>query len=183
VQLDLLESAAKSRSPAVKDKLTEYENSRKKNDPLAAYAETLTGGDPKLGEKIFRDKAEVSCIRCHKIAGNGGEVGPNLFDVGKRKDRTYLLESILLPNKEIAPGFEGVVVKVLKPKKKTYNGVLKAETDTELTIDVPDQGVFHVKKTDIVSREHGPSAMVEGLEKQLTKRELRDLVEFLAQQK
>ena len=65
--------------------------------------------------KIFTAKAEVECLRCHKIkppAGEamGGEVGPELSDVGARQNREYLLESIVSPDKQIAKGFESVVL-------------------------------------------------------------------------
>ena len=60
---------------------------------------------------IFTTKAELECVRCHKVNGPngelaGGEVGPELSGIGARQTRTYLLESIVDPNKQIAQGFE-----------------------------------------------------------------------------
>ena len=49
-------------------------------------------------------------MRCHKIAGRGGDVGPDLSKIGGEKTRAYLLESIVLPNKAIAKNFESVEV-------------------------------------------------------------------------
>jgi quinoprotein glucose dehydrogenase len=101
---DLLEAARKrsDRSPVLVEKLGRYEQSLPKDDPLAPYLEALAGGDAERGEAILSDKEEVSCLRCHKINGNGGEVGPDLTGIGKRQDRRYLLESIVVPNRQIA---------------------------------------------------------------------------------
>ena len=110
VRLDLLEAAGRRDSDALRSLLERYEAARPTNDPLAAYRETLEGGDPSAGGTVFREKAEVSCVRCHKVRGEGGEVGPELSGLPSEKDREYLLEAIVAPNARIAEGFETVVV-------------------------------------------------------------------------
>jgi cbb3-type cytochrome oxidase cytochrome c subunit len=50
--------------------------------------------------------AEFACGGCHKIAGEEGELGPDLTQIGALYDRDYLRQSILDPNAEIAEGFE-----------------------------------------------------------------------------
>ncbi|MFQ5783384.1 MAG: c-type cytochrome [Alphaproteobacteria bacterium] len=50
--------------------------------------------------------AEFNCEVCHKITGEGGDVGPDLTTVGARRDKTFLRQSILDPNAEITEGFE-----------------------------------------------------------------------------
>lgn len=66
----------------------------------------FAGGDPAAGERLFNDRADLSCSRCHAVKGAGGTVGPALDGIGKRADRAYLLESIVQPNKTLAKGFE-----------------------------------------------------------------------------
>ena len=152
--------------------------SRDPKDPLAQYSECLEGGDPAKGKKIFFEKGSVACVRCHKIGTENTVVGPDLSGIGQKKDRRYLLESILKPNAQIAPGFESVLLKL--KGNMTVGGILKKETPTELVIVDPNEGEQEIDKDDIVSRSKGLSAMPEGFDKMLTKRELRDLVEFLA---
>src|SRR5262249_48943803 len=82
IQLDLLEVSAKRPSARLKKKLEEYEAARPKNDPLAKYREALAGGDAEAGRRIFFHKTEVACLRCHKVKGEGGEVGPELAGIG-----------------------------------------------------------------------------------------------------
>src|SRR5437899_3493232 len=178
LQLDLLEAAAKRSAAVVKQKLSNYEASKPKDDPLAEYRETLYGGNAGEGKKIFFERPEASCVRCHKINGEGGEVGPDLSHIGAQKDRQYFLESIVLPNKDIAQGFESVLV-TLKGGT-SYAGVIKSENAGELVINSPEDGLVTVKKSDIQSRDKGLSPMPEGMGQVLSRQDLRNLVEFLS---
>ena len=131
----------------------------------------------------------LSCVRCHR-AGVVGEsaptetlAGPHLAGIGAKQSREYLLESIITPNKDIAQGFETVAlqVKTDRPGRfKYYTGILKKETDAEIHVEVPERGLIPVPKADLVARERGPSAMPDEVAKPLTRRDLRDLVEFLS---
>ena len=171
-------AAAKRSAAAVKQKLSNYEASKPKDDPLAEYREAFYGGNAAEGKKIFFERPEASCVRCHKINGEGGEVGPDLSHVGAQKDRQYLLESVVLPNKDIAQGFESVLV-TLKGGT-SYAGVLKSDSANELVINSPEDGLVTVKKSDIQSRDKGLSPMPEGMGQVLSRQDLRNLVEFLS---
>jgi quinoprotein glucose dehydrogenase len=178
LQLDVADAAAKRTAPLFVTRLRKFEESRPTEDNLRSWRECLAGGNTAEGKKIFLERAEVSCVRCHKLNGEGGEVGPDLTGIGTRQTREYLLESIVLPNKEIAAGFESAVV-TLK-NGTTYAGVIKSETATELELNSPEDGLIKLKKDTIRSRERGLSGMPEELRQVLTKQDLRDLVEFLS---
>jgi quinoprotein glucose dehydrogenase len=174
--LDLLEAAGKQ--SALKAKLAKYEASRPKDDHLAAYRESLLGGDAEAGRNLFFAKAEVSCLRCHKVKGEGGDVGPDLTGIGGRQKRDYLLESIVDPNKQIAQGFETVVLTLTNGK--VVSGIVKGEDAKEVKLMTAEGQLLTVSKAKIDERARGKSAMPEDAVKHLSKRELRDLVEFLA---
>jgi quinoprotein glucose dehydrogenase len=176
LQLDLLEAAAKQ--PALKDRLAKYEGSRPKNDPLANYRESLAGGDAEAGKRIFLTKAEVSCVRCHKVKGEGGDVGPDLAGIGAKQTRDYLLESIVDPNKQIAQGYETVILTLTSGK--VVSGIIKGEDAKEVKLMTAEGQLLTVPKAKIDERARGKSAMPDDVVKHLSKRELRDLVEFLA---
>lgn len=183
LQLELIEAAGKH-PETVGEQLSKFEDARERTDPLSHYRETLAGGDAANGRKIFRERTDVSCIRCHVAQGEGGTVGPQLDGVASKQNREYLLESIVAPNAKIAPGFETVVVQTTDGRLKS--GVFKKEDAKELVLmqtdaDLdPNQRAMTIPKDQIKSRESGPSSMPEGLVLALSKRELRDLIEFLA---
>lgn len=182
LHLDLLESASKRPAPAVKARLESYRATLPADDQLAPLRGALQGGNAEEGKRVFVERADAGCVRCHKAAGvAGGEVGPSLETIGATKDRQYLLESLILPNKHIAEGFESVIVETKDGVASA--GVLKSESDTELVINSPEDGILTVKKGEIARRVKGLSAMPEGLQNLLSPHDLRNLVEFLANSK
>jgi quinoprotein glucose dehydrogenase len=181
MQLDLLDAAGRRTAMGIKEKLARYEASRSSQDPLARYREALEGGDAAAGKEVFLHKDEVQCVRCHKIGSRGGEVGPDLTGVGSRQKREYLLEAIVDPNRQIAKGFESVIL--VLSSGKFYTGIVKSEDDRVVRLMTPEGKLLDVPKAQIEERQRGKSAMPEDIRKFLTKSELRDLVEFLASQK
>ena len=95
--------------------------------------------------------------------------------VASRLQREQLLEALVDPSARIAPGF-GPVQLTLKNGKKLF-GTLKEETPTHVVVDVG--GDQRVAKSDIATRVNGPSAMPL-MSALLTRREIRDVVEYLS---
>ncbi len=180
IAFELLDAAGSHRaSDIVKAKLKEYEASQPKNDEFAGFRQTLYGGDAEAGRKIFLERPDASCVRCHKVKGEGGDVGPDLTGIITRHDREYILESILYPNKVIAPGYESLLV--VMQNGQSYAGVVKSQDDQYLNLfSVEDNAVVKLKKADIKSQVKGQSPMPEGLGTVLSKQDIRNLVEYLA---
>ena len=178
VQLDLLEAADKRSDPSVKSRLAQFTAQRAGKPGVEQFTECLTGGDAANGRKIFNEKIEASCVRCHKVKGEGGDAGPNLSQIGTRADRAYILESITYPNNKIAPGFESVQGTL--NNGVAYAGLVKNETADVLELFSPEDGLIKIKKADIKTRARGLSGMLDNMRELLTKREIRDLVEYLA---
>ena len=179
LHLDVLEAAAKRTDPTVLGMIKEWDKMRPKNDPLAAWRECLEGGDAKAGRELFAEKAEVACFRCHAVAKQGGDVGPDLAGVATRHDRAYLLQSILDPNAEIAQGYENLLVTLTDGN--VVAGLATSETADTLTLkNVADGKLQAVKKSTIKERQKLPSAMPPGLADALGKHGTRDLVEYLS---
>ena len=186
IQLDLVEAAARRTETEFREKIKKYESTKRPDDPLAAFREVLAGGDKERGRQLFTSKAEIECVRCHKVRGPngesaGGEVGPELSGVGARLSRADLLESIVNPNKQIAQGFESVVIATSDGKVQT--GIFKGEDAREVRLMTAEGKSIAIAKDTIEERKRGPSAMPADVAAKLTRRELRDLIEFLASQK
>ena len=179
VQVELLEAAALHHAPAVQAALKNFRSSRSKTDPLAPFLPALTGGDRDAGATIFFEHPAVSCQRCHQLGDSGGGlVGPNLTGIASRQKPLEILQSVVLPNIQIANGFQMVVV-TLK-NHQVHAGLLKGETPKTLTIEVPGAPPLTIQKSEVASRQTAPSAMPADIGSTLSLRELRDLMAFLS---
>jgi len=178
--LDLAEAAAQRDHPEIKRRLAEREVAlAQSKDPLAKWRGALEGGNAKLGRVIFEEKAEAACMRCHQWKGVGGDVGPDLAKIAQATDRIYLLESIVEPNAKIAPGYDNVLLTL--QNGEMVAGVLSAQGPDQMTLtNVADGKKQQLKTADIKEKMSVPSAMPPGLADVLGKRDLRDLIEFLA---
>jgi quinoprotein glucose dehydrogenase len=179
VQLDVIEAAAQRQNGEVKQLLASREAELTKSvDPLARFRIALEGGDKERGKQIFQGHPVLACVRCHQVAGEGGEAGPDLSAAGVKYSRDYLLESVIKPNAKIAPGFETTVI-TLKDGT-TRSGTLSGEDEASVSVKLPDNSVAKIAKADIGKRETAPSAMPEIFGQILSKTELRDLIEYLS---
>jgi quinoprotein glucose dehydrogenase len=118
-------------------------------------------------------------MRCHKIKGEGGDVGPDLAGLGSRHDRDYILRSIIDPNAAIATGYETVMITL--QDGNILVGTISGETADQLTLtQLGDATKRQIKKPAIKQRAVMPSSMPPGLGEILGRRDLRNVVEFLS---
>lgn len=177
-QLEALEAVEKRQASANIKSLLEQINATRDRTPLGKYRESLVGGDVERGRRVFVEKVSLSCVRCHKVAGSGGEVGPDLSKIGIDKKRDYILEAIVDPNKVIAKGFESAVL--LDVDDQVHTGVVRAEDEDTITLVDAQGKATQYLKDDIIGRKVGRSGMPADIITKMSKRELRDLVEYLA---
>ena len=128
--------------------------------------------DAARGREVFKS----ICVKCHRFAGLGVEVGPDLASV-QNQPKQALLEDILMPNKTIAQGYEAYVVETTGG---TLDGVLGPQTPTTIALRHEDG------KEDIIQRKDikqmyvtNLSAMPGDLEKRIDVQQMADLLEFL----
>ncbi len=179
LRLDLIEAAERLKSKDLDAKLARFEASRPKGEPFGTWRHSLSGGNAEAGRQIFLNRSQVSCLRCHKAGGEGvGEVGPDLTGIGSKQKRDYILESILYPSKQIAKGYE--TVDIVLTTGQIRSGIVKSEDAKEVKLMTAEGTLVTVRKDRIEDRKTGKSAMPEDLVKYLSRRDARDLVEFLA---
>ena len=138
IELELLQVTEHVKIPALQALLTTYRNGANPAVPLYLYLPALHGGDVVKGKKVFMEKTETQCLRCHTLDGEGGsQVGPELTGIGSRVDRNHILEAIVTPNAAIAEGFENVSVTLKNGDFIT--GRLLEENDQILVLEVPQE--------------------------------------------
>ncbi len=176
--LDLINAAETRGTEDLKAAVAGFRRRQQENGTLLSlWNECLEGGDIERGRTLFFGRSAAACRRCHKVGGNGGEVGPDLSKTGKEKDRNYLLEAIVDPSAKIAKGFETVIIVTMEGK--IHSGILKSEDDSVVQLMTPTGALISVAKDDIDERANGQSGMPQDIAKNLTRAEIRDLVEYL----
>ncbi|AHM62746.1 heme-binding protein [Flammeovirgaceae bacterium 311] len=143
----------------------------------AAFKGALWGGDARQGRRIFMEHQTAQCMRCHSYDDFGGNAGPRLNGVAAKLSREQLLEALVDPSARIAPGF-GVVTLDLKDGKRV-SGIVQKETSMDLVLKVGNQPDTTIRKAEIVKQVNATSSMP-NMGYLLNKREIRDLVSFLA---
>ncbi|MGJ8695729.1 MAG: PVC-type heme-binding CxxCH protein [Verrucomicrobiaceae bacterium] len=157
--------------------LAEAAVARKLEGPAPDFAHTLEGGDAERGQDLFMNHLAAQCIRCHMVSrGKGSDIGPNLREVGK-KDRKHLMESIVEPQKVVADGY-GAISLTLKSGKSVTGTFLREKSGT-IEIRDAEGRITKVKSDDVQERSPLISTMPP-MGFILTKREIRDLVEYLS---
>ena len=134
-------------------------------------------GDPVRGEAIFR-RAELNCLKCHSIGDAGGLVGPNMLSLGATAQLDYIVDSMLIPGKNIKEGYQTVVVQTTEGK--VVSGIKLRETGTDLIIRDAEDREVSIPLSQIDEQSNGTSLMPTGLFDRLTESEFRDMVAFLA---
>ncbi len=148
--------------------------------PTPAKNEALEKGDPSAGRRVFFHVNGAGCYKCHTINGRGGRVGPDLSNIGRGQgtSRQRLIDSILDPNKEIAPQFTSWTM--VAESGKVHTGMIVEENKGTLLLGDADGRITELKTIDIVERvPQKKSLMPDKLVDRMTIRELRDLLAFL----
>lgn len=127
-------------------------------------------GDPAKGKLLFS-----ACIVCHKMGGDGIEVGPALDGMGAHGPGDLLVH-ILDPNREVDPSFWAY--NITTKNGEAYVGVVTSENATSVTL-ATQAGVKEIAKAEIAKRENTKrSLMPEGFEA-LGADGLRDLLTYI----
>ena len=140
-------------------------------------AEVMQKGDAARGEKVFRS-ATVACFTCHALGGAGGQLGPDLSAAGSASPIEYLVESILLPAKNVKEGFGALAVTT--KDGDFFSGILVAQNDKEMVLRDAITAQITIPLKDIKSRKNAGSMMPTGLADLLTRQEFLDLIKFLS---
>jgi putative membrane-bound dehydrogenase-like protein len=126
-----------------------------------------------LGQQVFERNA---CTKCHTTATQTTLLAPSLKGLAAQKVE-YLVESVLYPSKIIKTGWESETVAT--SDGKVYTGLVKDDGKFLRVLNL-DRDV-RIPKTDVESRSVSRvSIMPEGQEASLSRRELVDLIAYLA---
>ena len=146
--------------------------------PLPPLAELVKAtGDAARGKHVFDTVG--TCAKCHKVRGEGKEVGPDLSEIGSKLSKEAMYVSILDPNAGISFNYETHLVAL--DDGSQVSGIVVSQTDDEVQLKTAEAIIRKLPKDQILEmKKQAVSLMPADLQKQLTAQNLVDVVEYLA---
>ena len=130
-------------------------------------------GDATRGKELFKK----ICAACHQIQGVGHATGPNLAAM-KNRGPDVILVNVFDPNREVNPQYLNYTL--VTTDGRTLTGMITSETATSVTLKRADNAGDTVLRIDIDQlRSSGMSLMPEGMEKQIDRQAMADLLTYL----
>lgn len=136
-------------------------------------------GDAAKGKTAFYSQEGAQCYRCHKIAGEGKDVGPDLSKIGGKLSREGIFESVLNPSGAIQHEYE---VWILRTESSGYlTGYIRSENAEGVELMDASGTPVKIPAAEILERrKSATSLMPTGLTEGMTVQDLVDLVDYLS---
>jgi putative heme-binding domain-containing protein len=153
-------------------------NTQKRQARLAELQDVLAGGEIQHGRDLFFGNKKAICATCHAVQGQGGKFGPDLTKIGAIRTARDLLEAIVFPSVSFARGYESFTVAT--DDGQVISGIIARETADAIYLFNSARVEVRVARSSIESlAQSNVSIMPEGMDVQLGRQELADLIAFL----
>ena len=151
---------------------------RTKEEALAILDEPLTNRDFVTGKNMF---AATLCSSCHTMRGEGGNIGPDLTQVGTRFTAKDILEHTIDPNKEVSDQYAATIFS-MKDGSSILGRLINEDDGKYFVSQNPfsPQTLREIPKTEVVSTKHSSvSLMLPGLINRLNDEEIKDIIAYM----
>ena len=127
---------------------------------------------------MFLTSTTLNCKTCHKVGTEGGLVGPELTQIGRKRRREELLDGLISPSAIVDPKFAQYVVQTTDGR--ILAGVMDHRDAKQLRLRDAKGELHEIGAGQIEAmKPQRASIMPEGLMKDLTLQEAADLLAFL----
>jgi putative heme-binding domain-containing protein len=146
-------------------------------EPLPPVSELVTqNGDATRGKTLFAGVG--TCAKCHKVLGEGKDVGPDLSEIGSKLSKEAMYVSILDPSAGVSFNYETYVARTLDGT--LLSGILVSQTDDTVELKTAESIVHKLQRDDIEALKKLPTSLMPAdIQKQLKADDLIDIVEYL----
>ncbi len=136
-------------------------------------------GDPDQGRALYFEGSELTCRDCHRVGGQGREVGPDLDRIASKYRRDQILHHILNPSDVVDQKYRNYAVETWSGR--FYSGLLIEDSEESLVLRNVQGEAIRIPREDVDrSAPLNQSIMPEGLLQDLTAEQAADLLAFLA---
>jgi putative heme-binding domain-containing protein len=140
----------------------------------AGLAEKATG-NPAAGKSLFENKGR--CLTCHSVGKDGGNLGPDLSDVGRRRDLPYLEESLVRPEADVLIQFRAL--QVVAKDGQSVTGIRLNEDDLSIQIRDTNDDLRSFMKENIREIRRDKPALMPSYKSIFSRKEMDDVLAYL----
>lgn len=147
---------------------------------VVAYLRSLSQGEKPTGDAARGSRlfASQGCANCHRVAGQGGRMGPDLSMIGSSRALKHLREAITNPDADVRERYWVASAKSASDGRGVSGFVMNEDTYTVQLFD--DSGnLATYSKTDLRDYAVAKKSKMPAFSK-LSSAELDDLVAYLA---
>ncbi|MFT5327287.1 MAG: putative membrane-bound dehydrogenase-like protein [Planctomycetaceae bacterium] len=135
--------------------------------------EYLSHGDAGAGRLVF----QKTCVKCHRLFGEGGTIAPDLTGSGRKK-ADYVLSNLIDPSAQIDPAYR--LTTLVTEDGRLFSGFVVRQTDSDVVFRTQDARIRLSMKDVETIRTSNISMMPEGMLRSFTDEQVRDLLVYLA---
>jgi putative heme-binding domain-containing protein len=155
----------------------ESERARRLGDRIEPTAVLALRGDARRGSRLFSASTTL-CANCHRVGGQGVELGPDLDAIGSKYDRTALLRQVLEPSIVVDSKYVNYLLET--KAGVAHSGMLAGKSDREVVLRDAKNQTIKVPAAEVESLvPQQKSLMPDALLRDLTAQEAADLLEYL----
>lgn len=145
-----------------------------RREVMSEYADCVSlESDPQAGRAVF----VKNCATCHRIGSIGVDIAPDIAD-SRTRTPEYLLTNILDPNRAVDANYFSYTAVLTDGRIVT--GIVASETASSITLKQPEGKTIRLLRSNIDEFKcDGVSLMPAGLEKNITKQQMADLISFI----
>jgi len=159
--------------------MPEGERPQRLGEAIRAEEILKLDGDAARGREIFFQSSAARCKDCHAVRGEGGSLGPDLSQIGRKYERATLLETILDPSKAIAPEYVPHLVET--SGGQIYAGFVVERSDEQVVLKDAESRLIRVAGDEVEAIEpQQKSVMPELVLRDITGQDAADLLAYLA---
>jgi putative heme-binding domain-containing protein len=133
-------------------------------------------GDPGIGKIVYQGKGR--CMVCHSIGLDGGTLGPELTDVGRRRSLARLQQALLDPEADVSPRYRGI--QVVTKTRQTVAGLKLNEDDVSIQIRDSQDNLRSFLKENLRELRRDQPSLMPAYGKLLTNKEIADVIAYLS---
>ena len=179
----VLMTAAKHPQPQIRDLfeifLPDDQRSKRLGDVINPRELLALDGNADRGRKLFVETQGIQCRNCHRVAGKGKSLGPDLDHIAKKNSKAKLLDSILDPSRNIDPKFAAWLVETTAGR--VHVGLLAKKTDEEVVLRTTEGKEIRIAADDVEEMFPQRKSLMPDLQlRDMTAEQVADLLAFLA---